>query len=204
MFTGIIETSGIIKTIEKNGSNIDFVIESSISSELKIDQSVSHNGVCLTVIEINENTHRITAIDETLQKTNLNALKKGDAVNLERAMPVDGRLDGHLVQGHVDTTAAIISIKDENGSWLFTFQYQPSKEFLLVNKGSICIDGVSLTVVNPTENTFNVAIIPYTFQHTVFQHYTTGSIVNIEFDIIGKYFSRYFELYNNNVNKGNG
>jgi riboflavin synthase len=195
MFTGIIETVGKIKSINSEGDNIHFTVKSDISSVLKVDQSVSHNGVCLTVVEVNGNTHRVTAVAETLQKTNLKNLNIGDFVNLERAMMVGGRLDGHLVQGHVDATAKIISIKDENGSWLFTFHYQPSKEFLLVNKGSVCIDGVSLTVVNPTENKFSVAIIPYTFQNTVFQHYKTGNMVNIEFDIIGKYFSRHFEVY---------
>jgi riboflavin synthase len=195
MFTGIIETLGKIIAIEHKGSNIDFVIESPISAELKIDQSVSHNGVCLTVVEVKDNTHRVTAINETLEKTNLKHLQAGNYINLERAMLVGGRLDGHMVQGHVDATAEVISIKDENGSWLFTFQYQPSKDALLVNKGSVCIDGVSLTVVNPDTNTFSVAIIPYTFQHTVFQYYKTGSMVNIEFDIIGKYFARYFEAY---------
>jgi len=196
MFTGIIETLGKVITIERKGSNIDFVIESAISAELKVDQSVSHNGVCLTVVEVKGNTHRVTAINETLEKTNLKNLQTGSFVNLERAMLVGARLDGHMMQGHVDAVAEVISIKDENGSWLFTFQYQPSKDALLVNKGSACIDGVSLTVVNPENNTFSVAIIPYTFQHTVFQYYKPGDKVNLEFDIIGKYFARYFELYN--------
>jgi riboflavin synthase len=195
MFTGIIETTGRVVNVAKNGSNIDFVIESGISHELKIDQSVSHNGVCLTVVEVKNNTHRVTAIAETLQKTNLENLQKGSYVNLERAMLIGGRLDGHLVQGHVDQTATIISIKNENGSWIFTFEYQPSKEAMLVNKGSVCIDGVSLTVVNPHENIFSVAIIPHTFKHTIFQFYKTGETVNIEFDIFGKYFAKYFELY---------
>jgi len=195
MFTGIIETLGKVITTEHKSSNIDFVIESAISAELKVDQSVSHNGVCLTVVEVKGNTHRVTAINETLEKTNLKKLQVGSFVNLERAMLVGGRLDGHMVQGHVDAVAEVVSIKDENGSWLFTFQYQPSKDALLVNKGSVCIDGVSLTVVNPIANTFSVAIIPYTFQHTVFQYYKPGDKVNLEFDIIGKYFARYFEAY---------
>jgi riboflavin synthase len=195
MFTGIIECLGTVVALENEGSNLHIFVKSSITNELKIDQSLSHNGVCLTVVEINNDTYKVVAVAETLQKTNIGNLKVGDKVNLERAMVAGGRLDGHLVQGHVDATATIKNIQDKNGSWLFTIQYTPSKEHVVVAKGSVCIDGVSLTVVNPIDDTFSVAIIPYTYEHTRFNQYKIGDTVNIEFDIIGKYFARYFELY---------
>ncbi len=195
MFTGIIETIGTIEDIIVHQGNIDFIISSDISSELKVDQSVSHNGVCLTVTKVEGNIHHVTAIDETLKKTALRQWSKGSKINLERAMLNNARFDGHIVQGHVDQTGVCESISDENGSWLFTFSYQPRPDALIVDKGSICIDGVSLTVVNASGNQFSVAIIPYTFEHTVFQHYISGDLVNLEFDIIGKYFSKYFAVY---------
>jgi riboflavin synthase len=195
MFTGIIECLGTVVALKNEGSNLHIFVKSAISNELKVDQSLSHNGVCLTVVEINNDTYKVVAVAETLQKTNIGKLKVDDIVNLERAMIAGGRLDGHLVQGHVDATATVKNIQDENGSWLFTIQYTPSKEHIVVAKGSVCIDGVSLTVVNPVDDTFSVAIIPYTYEHTRFNQYKIGDTVNIEFDIIGKYFARYFELY---------
>ncbi len=195
MFTGIVECLGTVVFAEKEAANLKLKVASSISPELKIDQSVSHNGVCLTVVAIENSTHTVVAIDETLQKTNIGNLKQGDTVNLERAMLTGARLDGHMVQGHVDATGIITNIKDENGSWSFTIQYKPQPEHMVVAKGSICIDGVSLTVVNPVNDLFSVAIIPYTYEHTCFHYYKVGDKVNLEFDIIGKYFARYFELY---------
>jgi riboflavin synthase len=195
MFTGIIESIGKVVDVIPSGSNRDLIIESDISDQLKIDQSVSHNGVCLTVVEVRNRTHRVTAINETLQRTNLNYCHPESRINLERAMLAGSRLDGHLVLGHVDQTATIVDIESQNGSWLFTFRYVPSKEVLLVYKGSVCIDGVSLTVSNLQHNLFSVAIIPYTFEHTIFQYYKKGDIVNIEFDIIGKYIAKHFEHY---------
>ena len=194
MFTGIIETVGKVIALNKSESNLDLVISSPISSELKIDQSVSHNGVCLTVVEITANTHRVTAIDETLKKTNIGNLNIGDEVNLERCMKIGDRLDGHLVQGHVDQTAACILIKEDNGSWIYTFQYAPSKENIVVEKGSVCVNGISLTAFNAKENLFSVAIIPYTHQHTNIKQVKKGSLVNLEFDVIGKYVARMMEL----------
>ena len=197
MFTGIIETLGEITNIKQENTNIHFTVKSNLTSELKIDQSLSHNGVCLTVVNVNDNEHTVTAVAETLQKTNLGKLKVGKKVNLERAMQIGSRLDGHFVQGHVDQVATIIDIKDENGSWLFTVEYEPSIENMVVNKGSVCIDGVSLTVVNPVKNKFSLAIIPYTYEHTLFSEYKIGDMVNIEFDIVGKYFLKYVSLYAN-------
>ncbi|MBC6401621.1 MAG: riboflavin synthase [Ekhidna sp.] len=185
MFTGIIESLGKVETIEKEGSNVHFQVSSPISEELKIDQSVSHNGVCLTVTGLENGTHWVTAIDETLKKSNIGKLVQGEAVNLERCMKADGRFDGHIVQGHVDTTATVASVKDENGSWIFRFHLR--EKGLLVEKGSICINGTSLTCFEVDEAHFSVAIIPYTFKHTNFNRLRTGDIVNIEFDIIGKY-----------------
>ncbi|MFX0556141.1 riboflavin synthase [Maribacter sp. CXY002] len=190
MFTGIIETLGKISSIEANGSNINFTIESNITPELKIDQSVSHNGVCLTVVGITGNNYTVTAIAETLKKTNLGQLKIGDVVNLERAMILGTRLDGHIVQGHVDQTGTCTAIKEENGSWLFSFTYDASTGNPTIEKGSITIDGTSLTVFNSGKNTFDVAIIPYTYEHTRFSTYKIGSIVNLEFDVIGKYVAK--------------
>ncbi|MDC6350809.1 riboflavin synthase [Zeaxanthinibacter sp. PT1] len=194
MFTGIIESLGRVKQLEKDGGNLHITIESSLSGELKIDQSVAHNGVCLTVVEINEDTYRVTAIDETLEKTNLGRLKSGDMVNLERAMIMGARLDGHLVQGHVDQTASCAAIEQKDGSWFFTFTYDAQSGNVTIEKGSITIDGVSLTVVNSGASEFSVAIIPYTYEHTCFNSYRVGTIVNLEFDVIGKYVSRYMEL----------
>ena len=194
MFTGIIESLGRVSQLEKDGSNLHITIASSLSGELKIDQSVAHNGVCLTVVEINEGTYRVTAIDETLEKTNLGQLKSGDMVNLERAMIMGARLDGHLVQGHVDQTAICTGIEEKDGSWFFTFTYDPKSGNVTIEKGSVTIDGVSLTVVNSSASEFSVAIIPYTYEHTRFNSYRVGSEVNLEFDVIGKYVSRYLEL----------
>ncbi len=195
MFTGIIETLGTITALRKEGSNVHFTIQSSISTSLKIDQSVSHNGACLTVVAMEGTTHTVTAIDETLQRTNLGAWKIGSEVNLERAMLAGARLDGHLVQGHVDATGKCTSIEDQNGSWLYTFEYDLNPEHLLVDKGSVCVNGVSLTVVNPSQNTFSVAIIPYTYQHTTFHDIAIGDTINLEFDIIGKYIARHLAAY---------
>lgn len=195
MFTGIIEAFGTVKKIEKEGSNVHFSIESSLSSALKIDQSLSHNGVCLTVVDLAPNTHVVTAVTETLKRTNLGQVKVDDRINLERAMVSNGRLDGHIVQGHVDATGTCVDIKDENGSWYFTFRYQPTETHLLVDKGSVCINGVSLTVVDPREDLFSVAIIPYTYEHTNFKSLKIGDTINLEFDIIGKYIAKYAALY---------
>ena len=187
MFTGIIECTGLIEKLESNGSNKTFWIQSSISKELKVDQSCSHNGVCLTVEEIASNQHRVTAIEETLSKTNLGTLQPGSEINLERCMQMNGRLDGHIVQGHVDTTAVCIGKKTLEGSWKYTFQYAATFAHLVVETGSICLNGISLTVFNVQKDLFSVAIIPYTFEHTNMKQVEKGSIVNIEFDIIGKY-----------------
>ena len=193
MFTGIIETLGKIQKIERENSNVHFTVASSLSHELKIDQSVAHNGVCLTVVEMPEGAHVVTAIEETLKKSNLNDWKVGTLVNIERCMQMNGRLDGHIVQGHVDATAKCIDIKDENGSWEFRFEYPKAYQHLIVDKGSVCINGTSLTVVNPKENQFSVAIIPFTFEHTNFQSLQVGDAINIEFDLVGKYLARYIE-----------
>jgi len=191
MFTGIIESLGVVKKTEKDGTNIHFTLESPISAELKVDQSLSHDGVCLTVVRVEGNTHTVTAVEETLIRSNLGKWEPGSLVNLERAMSVNGRLDGHMVQGHVDTTATCTAIEALEGSWYFGFEYPPGPDHLLVNKGSICINGVSLTVVEPAENRFKVAIIPYTYEHTNFSRIRPGDPVNIEFDILGKYIARY-------------
>ncbi|MEZ4839291.1 riboflavin synthase [Flavobacterium sp.] len=194
MFTGIIETLGIIKSIVKEQSNVHFTITSKITSELKIDQSVAHNGVCLTVVEIKNDDYTVTAIEETLKKTNLDRLKIGDSVNLERAMRLGDRLDGHIVQGHVDQIGECIDINEANGSRYFTFSYDASLNNITIEKGSITINGVSLTVVNSKLNEFSVAIIPYTYEHTNFHKITKGTIVNLEFDVIGKYVMRLNEI----------
>jgi riboflavin synthase len=191
VFTGIIETTATLKSIEAEGSNKHFTLSSSITPELKIDQSVSHNGVCLTVVSIEEDEYTVTAIDETLLKTNLGTWNTGDCINLERCMPANGRYDGHIVQGHVDTTATCKQIKDENGSWVFTFELpQNASMELIVDKGSICINGISLTVVKTIEHTVTVAIIPYTYQFTNMQNLQVHDTVNIEYDIIGKYLRK--------------
>ena len=190
MFTGIIETFGRVEKIERENSNINFTFSSSITSELKVDQSLSHNGVCLTVVKIIDKNYVVTAIEETLKRTNLGALGLGDMVNLERCMLANGRFDGHIVQGHIDTTAKCIEINNLNGSWVFVFEYEKNKNNITVEKGSVTINGVSLTVVNSEENIFSVCIIPFTFEHTNFNKLQLGSIVNLEFDIIGKYLKK--------------
>ncbi len=244
MFTGIIETLGIVRAMERDRSNVHFTIESPISGELKIDQSVSHNGVCLTVTEVrssefeslkleapiseqenpssgtvsqtlnfklqtsnsprtsnfklqtsNSIVHRVTAVEETLRRTNLGSWAVGTLVNLERCLPMGGRLDGHMVQGHVDTVAECVEVLETGGSWRFTFRYAPTPEHLLVDKGSVCLNGVSLTVVEPVGDLFSVAIIPYTWEHTNFRTLQAGDAVNIEFDIIGKYIARHLAAY---------
>lgn len=190
MFTGIIETLAKVEKIESENTNIHFTFSSSITHQLKIDQSVSHNGVCLTVVKIDGNKYTVTAIDETLKRTNLNALAVGDFANIERCMPANGRFDGHIVQGHVDTTAKCIEVKDLNGSWEFVFEHEKNKNFVTVEKGSITINGVSLTVVQSTQTTFSVCIIPYTFEHTNFKNIKVNSVINLEFDIVGKYVAK--------------
>ena len=190
MFTGIIETTGRVIEVKEVARNTQFKIESAISRELKIDQSVSHNGACLTVVKVDEGFHWVVAIDETLQKTNLAALRKGDDVNLERCMLNNGRFDGHIVQGHVDQTGLIKDIKDADGSWLFTISYDPEYGNITVEKGSVAVNGVSLTCFESKPSAFTVAIIPYTYEHTNFHQLRAGSVVNLEFDIIGKYVKR--------------
>lgn len=196
MFTGIIETLGTIQEIKKDKDNIHITIDASITHELKIDQSVAHNGICLTVVTIKDNYYTVTAIDETIQKTNLGDWKEGDLVNLERAMKLGDRLDGHIVQGHVDQTGNCIAISETNGSWLYTFEYDDKLNNLTIEKGSITVNGVSLTVVNSQKNQFSVAIIPYTHEHTNFKNFKVGAKINLEFDVIGKYVSR---LYANKI-----
>jgi len=190
MFTGIIESLGEVKQLEREGGNLHISINSSLTQELKIDQSMAHNGVCLTVVAIDDNSYTVTAIDETLQKSNLGELKVGSKVNLERAMVLGSRLDGHIVQGHVDQTGTCIAVSEQDGSWFFTFEYDASQNNVTIEKGSITIDGVSLTVVDSGKNTFGVAIIPYTYENTRFNAYEVGSTVNLEFDVIGKYVAR--------------
>ncbi|WP_298221426.1 riboflavin synthase [Flavobacterium sp.] len=194
MFTGIIETLGTIRELQKTGDNVHITIESTITPELKIDQSVAHNGVCLTVVAIQENQYTVTAIRETIEKTNLSDWKTGDLVNLERAMKLGDRLDGHIVQGHVDQTGSCKNVESANGSWYFTFEYDPEWNNLTIEKGSITVNGVSLTVVNSKRNEFSVAIIPYTYEHTNFKTFVPGSKINLEFDVIGKYVSRLHAL----------
>ena len=193
MFTGIIESLGKITKVKADRGNIDFTIESEISKELKIDQSVSHNGVCLTVTEKNDNTHTVTAVKETLDKSSLKNFLVDDLINLERAMKLGERLDGHLVQGHVDGVAKCISVSVNDGSWIYQFEFDIKNEMLLIEKGSICINGVSLTVFDIVKNTFKVTIIPYTYENTSFKKLKEGGIVNIEFDMIGKYLARFIE-----------
>ncbi|WP_297760386.1 riboflavin synthase [uncultured Muriicola sp.] len=190
MFTGIIETLGKITRLKKDGGNLHLSISSKLTPELKVDQSVAHNGVCLTVVNIQNDEYTVTAVEETLLKTTLNDLKEGALVNLERAMILGSRLDGHIVQGHVDTTATCSHIEEKDGSWYFTFTYTPNEQHVTIEKGSITIDGVSLTVVNSLQHSFSVAIIPYTYEHTRFKEYTKGSRVNLEFDVIGKYVAK--------------
>lgn len=190
MFTGIIETLGHVTDLKQDQGNLHITISSTISHELKIDQSVAHNGVCLTVVAIADGSHTVTAIEETLNKTNIGHFKMGDLVNLERCMQMNARLDGHIVQGHVDQTAECVGFKELDGSWEYTFEYDAAKGNVTVEKGSICVNGISLTVVNSRDNSFSVAIIPYTFEHTNLQNVRVGDTVNLEFDIIGKYVAR--------------
>jgi len=190
MFSGIIEGLGEVVAIQKEQSNLHITVKAPFIKELKVDQSIAHNGVCLTVVDIQNDTYRVTAIDETLQKTNIGLLNSDDKINLERCLKVGDRLDGHIVQGHVDQRAVCTKMEETDGSWTFTFEYDASKGNITVEKGSVCVNGVSLTVVNSQNNSFSVCIIPYTFENTNFNTIKPGSIVNIEFDIVGKYISR--------------
>ena len=192
MFTGIIETLGVIQEIEKDKDNLHINIASSITEELQMDQSVSHNGICLTVVSINKTFYTITAIGETINKTTISHWQKGDSVNLERAMKLGDRLDGHIVQGHVDQIGTCTTVKETNGSWYYTFNYDESLHNITIEKGSITVNGVSLTVVDSRKNEFSVAIIPYTFEHTNFNTFQVGTKVNLEFDVIGKYVSKLY------------
>ncbi|MBC7485813.1 MAG: riboflavin synthase [Cytophagaceae bacterium] len=195
MFTGIVEATGIVKKVERDRSNIILTVASLISKELKIDQSIAHNGVCLTVIACDEKMHRMVLIDETLQKTNFSLIREGDEVNLERCLTFNGRLDGHMVQGHVDLTGTCTEVIDQNGSWKYVITYDVSSGFVTVPKGSICLNGISLTVVDSKPGLLSVAIIPYTFEHTNMKHVRAGSKINLEFDIIGKYIAQYASVY---------
>lgn len=191
MFTGIVEDAATVVALKKDKENLHITLECSFVNELKIDQSVSHNGVCLTVVDITDNTYTVTAIQETLLKSNLGVLEIGTKVNLERSAKIDGRLDGHIVQGHVDQTATCTEVKEADGSWYFTFEYEPAQDdYVTVEKGSVTINGVSLTVVNSKDKSFQVAIIPYTYEFTNFHQIKNGTIVNLEFDIIGKYIAK--------------
>ena len=195
MFSGIVEEFATVKEIVKEQENLHFTLTCSFVGELKIDQSVSHNGVCLTVVKLTEETYTVTAMKETLERSNLGLLKVGDQVNIERSMMMNGRLDGHIVQGHVDETAECVEVRDADGSWYYTFRYKKddamaAKGYMTVDKGSVCVNGVSLTVCTPTEDSFTVAIIPYTYENTNFHTIKVGTVVNIEFDIIGKYIAK--------------
>jgi riboflavin synthase len=195
MFTGIVEATGKVVSVARDLDNVHFGIECTFTEELRVDQSVAHNGVCLTVVSIEGNVFKVTAVSETLQRTNLGRLKPGDMVNLERSMMMNGRIDGHMVQGHVDCTAECVEAEDRNGSWRFAFRYQAAGEGMItVEKGSVCVNGVSLTVVDSEPGFFSVAVIPYTFENTTFRNLRKGDTVNIEFDIIGKYVARYLAL----------
>ena len=198
MFTGIIETLGTIKAVRKEKENLHLTVESSLTNELKIDQSVAHNGICLTVVAIDGQTYTVTAIQETAQKTNIGTWNVNDKLNIERAMRLGDRLDGHIVQGHVDQTAVCKTFKETNGSWSYTFEYDATQNNITIEKGSITVNGVSLTVVNSKKNEFSVAIIPYTYQHTNFHNFKVGTVVNLEFDVIGKYVARLNTINNNN------
>jgi len=190
MFTGIIETLGLVTNLQQEGTNVHFTIQSAISNDLKIDQSVAHNGVCLTVVKLDDQSHTVTAIQETLEKSNLASLQVGRRVNLERCMLPTGRLDGHIVQGHVDQTAVCVKREELDGSWEYRFKYDTAPGNVTVEKGSVCVNGISLTVVNSTHDEFSVFIIPYTFEHTNLHEVKPGDTVNLEFDIIGKYVAR--------------
>ena len=194
MFTGIIETLGRVEKIEKDRENINLTIQTNITDELKIDQSIAHNGVCLTVVAISGKNYVVTAIKETLDKTNLGHLSENDLLNIERAMKLGDRLDGHIVQGHVDQTAVCTEISENDGSWIFTFVYDANANNITIEKGSVTVNGVSLTVVDSKKNQFSVAIIPYTYTHTGFSKFKKGTIVNLEFDVVGKYVARLHEL----------
>ena len=193
MFTGIIESLGIVKSIVQEGENFHITIESNFTSELKIDQSIAHNGVCLTTVNISGNEYTVTAIKETLDKSNFRHLKIGDLINLERAMVLGARLDGHIVQGHVDQTAVCTQVLEEEGSWVYSFEYDSSLNNITIEKGSITINGTSLTVINSKKNSFSVAIIPYTYEFTNFHTFKKGTVINLEFDVIGKYVARLLE-----------
>ncbi len=194
MFTGIVETLGEVTKLTKENENLHISVKSDFTSELKIDQSVAHNGVCLTVVAIDNDTYTVTAIKETLNKTNIGTLRKGETVNLERGMQLGARLDGHIVQGHVDQTGVCTGISEQDGSWQFDFEYDPSINNITIEKGSITVNGTSLTVVNSKRNGFSVCIIPYTYENTIFKNLKTGDTVNLEFDVIGKYVSRLAEF----------
>lgn len=194
MFTGIIEDQGVVLGLEINRGNLNITLSSKLTSEFKIDQSVSHNGICLTIVEIKDNTYTVTAIKETIAKTNIGKWQIGEVVNLERAMIIGARLDGHMIQGHIDQVGECFKIDKTNGSWEYTFQYNPSDN-LTVEKGSIAVNGISLTVVRSDDNSFSVAIIPYTYNHTNFQNLTIGSVVNLEFDVLGKYLAKMLPKY---------
>ena len=194
MFTGIIEGLGELKKTEKQGDNVNFTFSCPFTSELKIDQSLAHNGICLTVIDISGSNYTVTAIDETLQKTNIGNINIGEKVNLERCMKLGDRLDGHIVQGHVDQVGVVNKIEEEDGSWKFYIKYDPSRSNITVNKGSISINGTSLTVVDSEKDFFSVCIIPYTYNHTNFKYLGQGSVVNLEFDIVGKYLAKLYEM----------
>jgi riboflavin synthase len=194
MFTGIIEATGTITDIEVKGTNVSFTVSSKVSNELKVDQSVAHSGICLTVENVTDGKHTITAIQETIQKTTAGNWKVNDTINIERCLMANSRIDGHFVQGHVDATAVCTSKKDEGGSWLFQFEFSEKFASLMIEKGSVSINGISLTCFNVTRNSFNVAIIPYTYEHTNIQFVEVGTAVNIEFDVFGKYMNRFYEL----------
>lgn len=201
MFTGIIETIGTVESVEQNGTNLSFWIVSSVSNELKVDQSVSHDGVCLTVEKVEEGKHRVTAVEETLNKTNLRYWKPNTSVNIERCMQLNSRVDGHLVQGHVDAIAFCIAVEEKQGSWEYRFQVPSETLHLIIEKGSVCLNGISLTAFDLKFNSFKVAIIPYTWQNTNINMVKNGSMVNIEFDVIGKYLARFREVFQPNVHK---
>jgi riboflavin synthase len=194
MFTGIIEDLGEVIHLKSEGGNLHISIKSAIADQLKVDQSVAHNGVCLTVVALGDQSYTVTAIQETLNKSNLGQLSVGDSINIERAMKLGDRLDGHIVQGHVDQTAKCVSVLETDGSWLYSFEYDPGLNNITIEKGSITVDGVSLTVVDSKSSAFSVAIIPYTYNHTTFRNYKAGDVVNLEFDVIGKYVKRLNEL----------
>ncbi len=203
MFTGVIETIGEVTDLQREGSNLHITIFSSLAAELSINQSIAHNGACLSVTHVEGQTHTVTAIDETLANTSLKELEVGSKLNLERAMPANGRFDGHIVQGHVDALGTCKQVEDQNGSWLYTFRYEPGKDRIIVDKGSITVDGTSLTIAETGKSDFSVAIIPYTHQHTIFHTYREGTQVNLEFDIIGKYVQRLVPSKDENQGKSN-